>query len=60
MPSHQVKCPKCGNEFSDDRKWGPKDWALYLAAVVPIGLMALVIAAVGIQLLLQFLGLVGK
>jgi hypothetical protein len=60
MVTRQMKCPKCGHEFPTERRWGPKDWTLYLVAVVPIGLMALVIAAMGIQLLLQFLGLAGR
>jgi len=60
MANRQVKCPQCGHEFPSEAKWGPKDWALYLAAVAPIGLMALVIAGMGIVALLRFLGLTGR
>ena len=58
MPSRQVKCPECGHEFEGKMKWSGKDWALYLVAVVPIGLMALVIVAMGFITMLRFLGIV--
>lgn len=60
MPSRQVKCPNCGHEFPTEAKWSAKDWALYLVAVGPIGLMALIIVWMGVDRLLQFLGLIKK
>ncbi|MBM4036908.1 MAG: hypothetical protein FJ290_00210 [Planctomycetes bacterium] len=60
MPSRKVKCPECGHEFEGNTKWSGKDWALYLVAVVPIGLMALVLVVMGFITMLRFLGLVSK
>ena len=60
MASRQVKCPQCGHEFPAEGKWSAKDWALYLVAVGPIGLMALVIVSMGVFTLLRFLGLIGR
>jgi len=56
MANRQVKCPQCGHEFSTETKWGVRDWALYLVAVGPIGLMALVIVAMGLVAMLRYLG----
>ena len=58
MPSRQLKCPECGHEFEE--KFTARDWALYLVAVVPIGLMALVIVGMGFVTMLRFLGLTGR
>lgn len=60
MGNHSVKCPECGHEFAADTAWGPKDWALYVLAVGPIGLMALVVASLGIAALLRVFGLGGQ
>ncbi|HUT36979.1 MAG TPA: hypothetical protein VNE39_26080 [Planctomycetota bacterium] len=60
MASRKVKCPECGHEFEDKSKWGGKDWALYLVAVVPIGLMALVIVGMGVVAMLRFLGITSR
>ncbi len=57
MPSRKVKCPECGHEFEGDAKWSAKDWALYLVAVVPIGLMALILVWMGVDTMLKFLGI---
>ncbi len=56
MPNRSVKCPQCGHEFDAETKWGAKDWVLYAIAVGPVGLMALVIAIMGIRALLGFVG----
>ncbi|HPD14030.1 MAG TPA: hypothetical protein PLE19_03730 [Planctomycetota bacterium] len=59
MPNRRVQCPECGHEFPAEAKWGPKDWGLYVLAVGPIGLMALVVAGLGVAALLRLVGIGG-